>query len=163
PMNLGMGKIVEIVLAPLFREEDVALAPEDNGLRLMLPQERLPLGIKLNVGPVVIEEIKLDALGVWTFHKVVVHVPVIRTNQLLIGLRGGVEPLRGRGLENRAICLFGLPAAGFPVIAAKLVPCRRKADLVGIGVLNEEPFEPLGMPTDDTESDRAAVVLNVQT
>src|SRR5262249_45069383 len=69
-MNLGMGKIVEIVLAPLFREEDVALAPEDNGLRLMLPQERLPLGIKLNVGPVVVEEIKLDALGVWTFHKV---------------------------------------------------------------------------------------------
>ena len=62
-MNLGMGKILEIGLAAFRREEDIALAPEDNGLRLMLPQERLPLGIKLNVGPVVVEEIKLDALG----------------------------------------------------------------------------------------------------
>src|SRR5215475_14859252 len=102
-MNLGMGKIVEIVLAPLFREEDVALAPEDNGLRLMLPQERLPLGIKLNVGPVVVEEIKLDALGVWTFHKVVVHVPVIRTNQLRVGMPRGVDDLDRCGLEKRAI------------------------------------------------------------
>src|SRR5215467_14112275 len=56
----------------------------------MLPQERLPFGIKLNVGPVVVEEIKLDALGVWTFHKVVVHVPVIRTNQLRIGMPGDI-------------------------------------------------------------------------
>src|SRR6516165_9724092 len=128
----------------------------------MLPQERLPLGVKLNVGPVVVEVIKLDALGVWTFHKVVVHVPVIRTNQLRIGMPRGVDDLDRRGLEKRANCLFRFRAAGFPVIAAKLVPCRRKADLVGIGVLNDEPFEPLGMPTDDAESDWTAVVLNVQ-
>jgi hypothetical protein len=66
PMNLCMGKILEIGLAAFRREEDVALTPEDNGLRLMRPQERLPFGIKLNVGPVVVEVIKLDALGVWT-------------------------------------------------------------------------------------------------
>ena len=64
-MHLCMGKILEIGVAAFRREEDVALTPEDNGLRLMVPQERLPLGIKLNVGPVVVEEIKLDALGVW--------------------------------------------------------------------------------------------------
>ena len=51
PMHLCMGKILEIGLAAFRREEDVALTPEDNGLRLMLPQERLPFGIKLNVGP----------------------------------------------------------------------------------------------------------------
>src|SRR5262249_22160340 len=142
--------------------EDVALAPEDNGLRLMLSQERLPLGIKLNVGPVVVEEIKLDALGVWTFHKVVVHVPVIRTNQLRIGMPRGVDDLDRRGLEKRANCLSRPRAAVFQVFAAKLAPCGRKPDLIGFGVLNDEPFEPLGMPTDDAESDRTAVVLNVQ-
>src|SRR5262249_29255538 len=144
------------------REEDVALAPEDNGLRLMLPQERLPFGIKLNVGPVVVEEIKLDALGAWTFHKAVVHVPVIRTNQLRIGMPRGVDDLDRRWLENGPNSFFLLRAAGFPVFAAKLVPCRRKPDLVGMGFLNDEPSEPLGMPTDDAESDRTAVVLNVQ-
>src|SRR5215471_13611412 len=57
-VHLRLGKILEIGLAAFRCEEDVALAPEDNGLRLMLPQERLPFGIKLNVGPVVVEEIK---------------------------------------------------------------------------------------------------------
>src|SRR5262249_59267602 len=50
----------------------------------------------------------------------------------------------------------------FRVFVGKLVPCGGKADLVGFGVLNDEPLEPLGMPTDDAESDRTAVVLNVQ-
>ena len=47
-MHLRLREVLEIGLAAFRREEDVALAPEDNGLRLMVPQERLPFGIKLN-------------------------------------------------------------------------------------------------------------------
>src|SRR5262249_31496920 len=141
---------------------DVALTPEDNGLRLMLPQERLPSGIKLNVGPVVVEEIKLDALGVRTFHKVVVHVPVIRTNQLRIGMPRGVDDLNRRGLEKRANCFFRLGVGVFTMVARRLAPGGGNAALVGFGFLNDDPLEPLGMPTGDAESDRTAVVLSIE-
>src|SRR5262249_57319311 len=66
---------------------------------------------------------------------------------------------RLRGRERRT---SGLEAGGLAVFAARLGRCGRKADLVGIGFRNDEPLEPLGMPTDDAESDRTAVVLNVQ-
>src|SRR5215831_12687155 len=41
PMHLRLGEVLEIGLAAFRREEDVALTPEDNGLRLMLPQEQI--------------------------------------------------------------------------------------------------------------------------
>src|SRR5262249_14562960 len=66
------------------------------------------------------------------------------------------------GWNTRAICFFRSRAAVFPVIAAKLFPCGGKAVPVGFVFLKDEPFEPLGIPTDDAESDWTAVVLNVQ-
>jgi hypothetical protein len=59
-MNLGMGKILEIVLAAIPREEDVVLPPENDGLRLLPSEERLPVRVQLYVRPIVIEEVELD-------------------------------------------------------------------------------------------------------
>src|SRR6266436_624280 len=60
PMNLRMGKILEIGLAAIARQEDVVLPPENDCLGLLLSEERLPLRVELYVRPIVIEEIELD-------------------------------------------------------------------------------------------------------
>ena len=65
-MNLGMGKILEIVLAAIPREEDVVLPPENDGLRLLPSKERLPVRVQLYIRPVVIEEVELDPSRVGT-------------------------------------------------------------------------------------------------
>jgi hypothetical protein len=74
----------------------------------------------------------------------------------------GVDGLHSLGLEKRTDGVLRLRAARLPVIAAKLVPSGRKADLIGVGILNDQPFEPLRMPTDDAKADRTTVVLNVK-
>jgi len=48
PVHFRVGKIVEIGLTAFAREEDVILSPEDDRLRLLLSQERLPLRIKMS-------------------------------------------------------------------------------------------------------------------
>jgi hypothetical protein len=61
PVHFRVGKILEIGLTAFAREEDVILSPEDDCLRLLLSQERLPLRIKLYVGAIAVKEIELNA------------------------------------------------------------------------------------------------------
>ena len=42
------------------------------------------------------------------------------------------------------------------------IPGRGEAFLVGVGVLDDQPLEPLGMAAQDPESQRTAVVLDVE-
>jgi len=49
-MQFGIGQIRQIGLAAFGREEDVALSPEDDRLRLPLAQECLPLQIQRDNG-----------------------------------------------------------------------------------------------------------------
>src|SRR5215831_3937434 len=60
PVHFRMGKILEVRLATLAREEDVVLSPENDRLGLLLSEESLQLRVKLCVRPIVIEIIELD-------------------------------------------------------------------------------------------------------
>ena len=59
-MHLGPRQVPQVRLAAFAGEEDVVLAPEDDRLRLPLPQELLPLGVERDVGAVVVEQVELD-------------------------------------------------------------------------------------------------------
>src|SRR6202012_4143679 len=61
---------------------------------------------------------------------------------------------------NRA---FGLLRAALPVVVPQLTPDIGEPDLVGVRILDNEPFQPLGMPIEDTETNRATIVLHVDT
>src|SRR6516165_4059073 len=84
-VNLCGGQSLQIRIASLGTEEEIALSPEDDRLRLMLLQKLLPLWIQVNVRPVVVEQIHLNLPAMRTLHSdIVVGIPVVGTNQFRI-------------------------------------------------------------------------------
>src|SRR5690242_7123575 len=65
-MELRPREIPQVRLASLPGEEEIVLIPEDDRFRLLLPEECLPLGIELHIGPVIVEEVELDLPSVRT-------------------------------------------------------------------------------------------------
>src|ERR1700733_317783 len=65
-VHLGLRQHLQISLASGGRKEDIPLAPEDDGLRLVLFQKRLPLCVVTHVGAVVIKQVQLNLLAVRT-------------------------------------------------------------------------------------------------
>src|SRR5215469_7453524 len=57
PMHFCFGQILQVSFTAFAREEDVLLAPENDGVRLAISQEFLPLGIQSYVRSIVVEEI----------------------------------------------------------------------------------------------------------
>ena len=57
--------------------------------------------------------------------------------------------------------LLVLGAAALPVRAAQAFPCGGEADLESIGVLDDQPFQPIGMLVEDAEADGPTVVLDI--
>src|SRR5262249_23949507 len=98
PVQLGMRNILEIRLAPLACEEDVVLSPDNDRLRLLLSEERLPLWVELYVRPIVVEEIELDPSCVGPVEIVQVHVPVVGADELRPAMAVGVDQLDSVGL-----------------------------------------------------------------
>lgn len=81
-MNLRRWKNLKVGISPLRCEEDISLTPENDGLRLPVFQELLPCRVELNIGSIVVEEIHLNLPSVRPLQRhVVVHVPVVRTDQ----------------------------------------------------------------------------------
>src|SRR5271170_7238775 len=80
-MHLRVWKILEEGFAAFAREEYVVQSPEDDRLRLVLLQKRLPLRVKLYVRPVVVEKSSC-APRVGPIEIVQIHVPVVRADQL---------------------------------------------------------------------------------
>src|SRR5215469_7012165 len=134
-MHFRVWKNIEIGLAAFRGEEDVALAPENERLRLLLLQKGLPLGIKLDIRAIVIEEIELNLFRARPLKKVNVHVPVVRADKLGPGMPVGVNGLDGVRKQERADGFFRFGRAVLPVVAAQLIPSCCKANLVGIRVL----------------------------
>jgi len=84
-MQFGLRQVVKEGFASGGGEKDVALTPEDDGAGLLLTEEGLPLGIKSDVMAIVIEEIKLEAIAMWTLKGMeVVRVPVVGTDELRV-------------------------------------------------------------------------------
>ena len=66
-------------LRPRWDEDRVVLAPDDESWGLPLAEVGLELGVQVNVGAVVVEEVELDFVVPWTVYGVVVQI---------VGLRG---------------------------------------------------------------------------
>src|SRR4029453_8919846 len=85
-VQLGVGQVAQVGAAPLGREEDVVLAPEDERLRLPPPEERLPLRIQVDVGAVIVEEVDLDLARIRALEEMQIHVPVVGADALRIAV-----------------------------------------------------------------------------
>src|SRR5215831_14681881 len=161
-VHLRMGKILQIRLAALAREEDVVLSPENDRLGLLLSEERLPLRVKLYVRPIIIEKIELDPSRVGPIEIMQIHVPVVWADKLRSAMAVCVDQLDSVGLQECFERLLGLGRPAFPIGAAQTVPHSGKTYFVGVGVLNDQPFQPGRPPCDDAEAHRPSVVLNVE-
>lgn len=60
-MHLGLWKILQIRFAPFAGKKDVVLTPENNRPGLALHQKRLPFRIQIDILPIVVKEIELNA------------------------------------------------------------------------------------------------------
>jgi hypothetical protein len=77
-----VGQVREERLGPCNGEDEVILPPHNQGRELPLPKRSLEGGVKLQVGPVVVEQVKLDLVMPRQCQKVVVQIPVIRRDFL---------------------------------------------------------------------------------
>src|SRR5580698_6318423 len=115
-MHLCLGQHLEESLTTGWREEDVALTPKNDRLGLVIFEECLPLRIELHVGPIVVEEVELHLLCVGAFEKVVVHVPVIRADELWFGMASCVNSVDSRRLEETCDRLLGFGRTALPIV-----------------------------------------------
>ena len=160
-MDLGVRKDFQKGFSSCWREEDIALTPEDDRLRLMLFEERLPLRIVLDVRTVVIEEIELNLLAMRALQgQQVIRIPIVRADKLGDRRTCEVHGFHGFQFQKTSDGRLIFCATIQPERVAKSAPGIGKADLVSIRVLNDEPFEKFWPFADDAEADRAAVVLD---
>src|SRR6185369_2568876 len=160
PVHLGLRQIPQVRFASFASEEDVLLAPENDRLGLSLPQERLPFGIQLDVGAVVVKQVELHPLGIWTLHEAPVGFPVVRADKLRVLGSEQVDAFDGVALQKggqRSLCLS---AAILPQGTSESIPGGSKAYFICVRVLNDQPVERLRVAHHNPEADRTTVVLN---
>ena len=162
-MHLRLGQNLKEGFTASWGEEDVTLAPEYDRLGLMFFEECLPLRIEFNVGPIVVEEVELDLLRVRAFEKMVVHIPVVRADELWIGMTRCVDSIDSGRLKEASNRLLSFGRTPFPIVGPQSAPDLRETDLVRVGVLNNQPLKPVWMFIENTETNRAAVILDVET
>src|SRR5262245_53568868 len=162
PVDLGVGEIEQISLSAFRGEKDIVLSPENYRLRFVFPQKCLPLWIEVDVGAVIVEQVKVQSDHVGPLHECKIRVPVVRTYQLRS--YGAVE-VNVLDRVKRHKCLkrlLGLAAPVFPECSSNAIPGFGKANLIRITILDDQPFECLRIPAYDAETDGPAVILNVQ-
>src|SRR5690349_1285128 len=133
-VHLRVREILQVGVTTFLREEDVALPPEDDRLRLTLPQERLPRRIERNVRAIVIEQIEIQAHGVWPLHECDIRLPAVRADQFRTLRAVQIDRLdRISGQESKQ-WLLGCVGSLLPQRVAETVPCGSESDLIRIGV-----------------------------
>ena len=121
----------------------------------------MPGRVQRGVGSVVVEQVELHAMGVGPGEEERVHVPVVGADQADVRVSGRVDGLHGVGLKEAFERCLGLGAAIDPQGVTDAVPGGGEALLVGVGVLDDLPLQPVWMGSDDAVSDRSAVILHV--
>ena len=159
--ELGVGEVAEVRLAAFGREEDVALPPEDEGVRLAPAERRLPRRVQSSVRSVVVEQVELHAVRVRASQEVEIGGPVVGADPAQIPMAGRVDGLHGVGLKEGHERRFRFRRPVDPKRVPDAVPSRGEAFLVRVGVLDDLPLQPLGVVGDDPVADRPAVVLHV--
>src|SRR5918996_1882969 len=161
-MYFGIWNVLEVSFTSLWSKEDVILPPEDKGLWLVLAEELLPPWIECNISAVVIEQIHLHSPGVWPLHEPIIHIPVVGADLLWIFVTMEIDLLDYVKLQEPVQRLFCLRSPILPQRVSQTVPCTGKPNFVCICVLYNQPFKPVWMKTDNSESYRSAIVLHVQ-
>src|SRR5262245_2130162 len=93
----------------------------------------------------------------------IVDAPIVGADLFRIRMPVQVDRLDGVGLQEGADRLLVLRAAVLPVGAAQSFPGSSEANLEGVGILDNEPLQPIRMAIEDAESDGSAIVLHVET
>src|SRR5215470_15043376 len=159
-VHLRLQQISQISFSSFASEEYVILSPKDECLWLAITQELLPLRIERDVRSVIIEKVHLDAAGIGPLHEAEVHVPVVGTDQIRMLVAVEVYRLYRVQLKQARHTLLALWSAVFPERVTQPAPRFRKAFLVRIGVLNDEPLQCIGIACNDSEAYRASVILD---
>src|SRR5215469_10076741 len=159
-VHLRLRQISQVSFSSFASEEYVILSPKDECLWLAITQELLPLRIQRDVRSVIIEKVHLDAAGIGPLHEAEVHVPVVGTDQIRMLVAVEVYRLYRVQLKQARHTLLGLWSAVFPECVAQPRPCFRKAFLVRIGVLNDEPLQRTRIACNDPEAYRSTVILD---
>src|SRR5215471_2681047 len=73
-----------------------------------------------------------------------------------------IHSLDGVKLKQTCNAMFRLSGAMLPECISQTTPGIGKANLIGVGVLNNQPLQSLPVTAQDSEADRAAVVLHEQ-
>src|SRR5262249_4348892 len=143
-MELGVRQVSQIRLAAFWREEDVALTPEDERLWLACAHELLPCGVGGNVGAVVGEEIQLETTRVRSLHEAEVHLPVIGAYELRLRVPVLIYELDPFEAQERQQRRFGLGSRVLPERMADAVPRGCETLFVRVRVLKDQPLHPFG-------------------
>ena len=160
-MELKVLQVAPIGFRAVGRKDQVVLAPDDEGGRLVLAEIFLPLRIKWRIAAVVPEERHLDFLVAGAIELHLVHPPVVRADRF--DLMGAVGVLPAGGIDGEQLAegfcvLFGavLPVGfeGSPEIAESFV--------VGVAVLDDERLHALGTFRGKAETDRRTVVHQIE-
>src|SRR5262252_2496242 len=73
-----------------------------------------------------------------------------------------IHSFDGVKLKKTCNVMFRLSGAMLPKCISQTTPGIGKANFIGVGVLNNQPLQSLRVTADDSEADRAAVVLYEQ-
>src|SRR5215470_16814238 len=93
--------------------------------------------------------------------KVEIHIPVVRANQIWMLMAMEVYVSDGGELQQTGHPLLGFVSAFFPE-RLQLVPHFCKPDLIGIDILKDQPFQHIGIASNNSETDRSSIVLHKQ-
>jgi hypothetical protein len=74
-----------------------------------------------------------------------------------------IDALDGVEFQESHEWLFRLGRAVLPQRITEAFPGRSEAHLIGVGVLDDQPLEPIRVAREDAEAHRSAVVLHEET
>src|SRR6202012_1535021 len=126
----------------------------------MVAQPDLPFWVRRDVGPVVVEQVRLN-LALTGPRKIgILAVPGIRIVTIRMGRASEVSSLSGverkKGIQHLRMGLWIRP------IFCDLGPFGSEACLIDIAVLSDERMQLIGVRQNDAEADRRAVVVKIQ-
>src|SRR5882672_3992848 len=139
-------------------EDRIVCAPYQQHWRLVLAQILVPARILIDIRPIVVEEVNLNAVIVRPTQEEQIRAPVVRANLFRAASAFTVNPLHTFWSEEICQRCLGLWRTVFPECGSQRVPYAGEAFLVSVTVLRDDAFNPIRMAQRDSESHGGTVV-----
>jgi hypothetical protein len=137
--------------SPLLGEDRVICAPHQERRWLILAEILVPARILFNVCPIFIEQIELDAVILGAAQKEQVRSPIVWTDFFGVARAFAVNPFHEVGGEEAGEWRLSFRSAVLPEGHPQGVPHAGEPFFVGVPVLGNDPFNPIGMAHGDAE------------